>query len=180
MSSDSVNELRFEKCIVCKKPKTGDNWYILDIGHLAEGGYGSVYKAKWTHGPIEYYDNDVQEWHRSGETNIVLKSIKSSSNNNIPDEFFEEIKSQMTSFVDFGYTISDNPNDRPTAIELVDKFFGYRQKGHEIWSQINPIDKKLDSYIPPIDKPLENILYTSKLINSVSKRISMPPISSDI
>ncbi|RIB07667.1 kinase-like domain-containing protein [Gigaspora rosea] len=154
MSSNSGDDLIYEKCFVCKKPQTGDNWCrncnskhfkkkfcewtsgnkvidefiqqiqlkainnnqvlewipfedITDIKNLAVGGYGIVYKAVWTRSPIEYYDNDAQEWHRlrSEKTDIVLKSISNSNNINIPDEFFEEIKAQMTSFVDFGYTI---------------------------------------------------------------------------
>ncbi|CAG8470014.1 38149_t:CDS:2 [Gigaspora margarita] len=83
MSSNSDDDLRYEKCVVCKKSQTGDNC------------------------PIEYYDNNTQDWHRSSseKTDIVLKSINNSNNINIPDEFFDEIKAQMTSFVDFGYTI---------------------------------------------------------------------------
>ncbi|CAG8817630.1 2940_t:CDS:1, partial [Racocetra fulgida] len=61
---------------------------IIDVEYLAEGGYGTVYKAKWKSGPIEYYDDDVQEWYRSGEIDIVLKSIKDSKD--MTDEFFEE------------------------------------------------------------------------------------------
>lgn len=152
MSSNSDDDLRYEKCVVCKKSQTGDNWCkncngkhfkkcewtsgnkvidefirqiqhkainnnqvlewipfkdIIGIKHLAAGGYGIVYKAEWTRSPIEYYDNNAQDWHRSSseKTDIVLKSINNSNNINIPDEFFDEIKAQMTSFVDFGYTI---------------------------------------------------------------------------
>ncbi|CAG8594746.1 7820_t:CDS:2 [Dentiscutata erythropus] len=140
---------------------------IFGIEHLGKGGYGSVYKAKWTRGPIEYYDNDVHEWHRSGEKDIVLKSIKSLSNNNIPDK---EIKAQMTSFVDIGYTISENPDDRPTALELCDVLYGCRQKGHEIWTQIELIEKNMTFNVPPEMASLhyitsENAIYTSRLLD---------------
>ncbi|CAG8648803.1 19424_t:CDS:2 [Cetraspora pellucida] len=76
---------------------------IFCVGFLAEGGNGHVYKAKWKSGPIEYYDEEVKGWHRSGEIDIVLKSIKDSKD--ITDEFFEEIKQQMTSFRQFSYII---------------------------------------------------------------------------
>ncbi|CAG8648812.1 19425_t:CDS:2, partial [Cetraspora pellucida] len=89
MSSNPYAKFKYPKCIYCKNPKTG--------------GYGTVYKAKWKSGPIEYYEDDDQEWYRSGEIDIVLKSIKNSKD--ITDEFFEEIKLQMTSFVEFGYII---------------------------------------------------------------------------
>ncbi|KAF0468060.1 serine/threonine protein kinase [Gigaspora margarita] len=137
------------------------------IEHIADGGHGSVYKAKWKLGPIVYYDNDNQEWHRAGKTDIVLKSINAlNDTNNIPDKFFEEIEAQMTSFVEFGYII--------------------RQKDHEIWSEIESIEKNMYFDIAPEKASLDYktlASYTSQLItvsqeiaSDTSKRISVSSI----
>src|SRR4051812_603203 len=54
---------------------------LKDIEHLAEGGFGSVFKAVWKDGPIterweqsQRYLWDVQksEWIREGETEVAL------------------------------------------------------------------------------------------------------------
>ncbi|RIB10556.1 kinase-like domain-containing protein [Gigaspora rosea] len=91
MSSDQVLEwVSFEK-------------EIFGVEYLAKGGYGSVYNAKWRSGHIKYYDDKAKKWRRSGETEIILKSIKDSKDVN--EEFFEEIKQQMTSFVKLGFII---------------------------------------------------------------------------
>ncbi|CAG8441240.1 15116_t:CDS:2 [Dentiscutata heterogama] len=79
---------------------------IFEVEHLAVGGYGTVYKAKWRSGPIKYYDVSTQVLFRSdklGGTDIILKGLKDSKDVN--EEFFEEIKNQMTSFVTLGYII---------------------------------------------------------------------------
>ncbi|CAG8692926.1 9407_t:CDS:2 [Cetraspora pellucida] len=226
MSSNSDDEYRYEKCSDgCDKPLTDDNWCRT---------------SKWRYGPIEYYDKDIQEWHRAGETDIVLKIIEIlNDKNNIPDEFFEEIKTQMTSFVEFGFIIrcfgvavgfkpyyniphddalaflitckkihpdidedntpkiivdlikrcwSEDPDNRPTAIELLDELFSCRQKDHEIWTEIKSIEANKNFDIPLEEASLDYItsekaIYTSQLItisqelvSNTSKRISVSSV----
>ncbi|CAG8738982.1 17085_t:CDS:2, partial [Dentiscutata heterogama] len=153
----------------------------------------------------------------------------------ITNDFFEEIKAQITSFEDFSYIIrcfgitrcptsdnyimimdykedgslhdylyknfkllrweqkleilytanntpkiiveliercwSENPGDRPTAINLVDELQRCRQDDHNIWTEIESIEEKMNFNIPQEEpclnyKTSEN--YASKTIN-VSK-----------
>ncbi|CAG8651152.1 2054_t:CDS:2, partial [Dentiscutata heterogama] len=166
---------------------------ISDVEYLAKGSYGCIYKAKWKCGPIRYYDDEIQVWHRIGETDIVLKSIKILNDMN---EFIEEIKTQtqLNLFVVgcFGITKcpnsdinenitpktivdlikrcwSEEPGDRPTAIELLDELSSCRRNDHKIWNEIEPIEKNMNFDIPPekasLDyKPPEKAIYTSQLI----------------
>ncbi|RIB26171.1 kinase-like domain-containing protein [Gigaspora rosea] len=69
---------------------------------------------------------------------------------------------------------SEKPSDRPTANELLDELFFYRQRDHEIWSEIESIEENMNFDIPPekasLDyKPLAS--YTSQLI-TVSQEIT--------
>ncbi|CAG8752063.1 7276_t:CDS:2, partial [Gigaspora rosea] len=133
---------------------------------------------KWKRGPIVYYDNDIQEWNRAGMTDIVLKSINGlNDTNNIPDKFFEEINEKITPKIIVNLIKrcwSEKPSDRPTANELLDELFFYRQRDHEIWSEIESIEENMNFDIPPekasLDyKPLAS--YTSQLI-TVSQEIT--------
>src|SRR5436190_5670505 len=39
-----------------------------NIEHLAEGGFGTVYKAKWIDGYIQHWNNSQNKWYRSENT----------------------------------------------------------------------------------------------------------------
>ncbi|CAG8443267.1 1111_t:CDS:2 [Dentiscutata erythropus] len=164
---------------------------ISKIKFLAKGGYGCVYKAVWELGPIKYYDSDTQNWHRAGKTDVVLKCIKSLNKDSITNDFFEEIKAQITSFEDFSNIIRyktpkiivdlikrcwrENPVDRPTAINLVDELQRCRQDDHEIWTEIESIEEKMNFGIPQNEPCLDyntSEIYASKTINVSKESVS--------
>ncbi|CAG8463497.1 3775_t:CDS:2, partial [Acaulospora morrowiae] len=74
-----------------------------NVKYIAEGGYGIVYKAKWKGGRILYFDSETQDWKRSGDMDVVLKSLHDSKD--ITKEFFNEIDGQMKSHYELGNTI---------------------------------------------------------------------------
>ncbi|CAG8449971.1 9947_t:CDS:2 [Acaulospora morrowiae] len=55
---------------------------------IAEGGYGIVYKAKWIGGRILYFDSKTQDWHRSGDMDVVLKCLHNLNNTTEQTEQF--------------------------------------------------------------------------------------------
>src|SRR6185369_7339692 len=70
-----------------------------NIQHVADGGFGNVYKAIWNDGPIidEYYQNkrinyqwDVEksEWIRNRETLVAVKKYRNASS--VTSEFLNE------------------------------------------------------------------------------------------
>ncbi|CAG8643697.1 4168_t:CDS:2, partial [Gigaspora margarita] len=119
---------------------------LFDFKFLAKGGYRTVYKAKWKKGPIKYYDNNAQEWYRSGETDVVLKSINYATN--FTNELFEE------------------------AIELLDEFCSFRQKDNEIWYQIESIETTMNFEIFPTETSLNYETCEQALYTSTSRRLS--------
>ena len=61
-----------------------------DIKYLAKGGFGTVHKAKWIDGYIEYWDINQNKWHRDTyENDVVLKSLNNSQN--ITTDFLQEV-----------------------------------------------------------------------------------------
>src|SRR5947209_6262748 len=63
---------------------------LKDIEHLAEGGFGSVFKAVWKDGPITdgwnrdkkafyYWDVQKSEWIREGEIEVALKKYRNAT-----------------------------------------------------------------------------------------------------
>ncbi|CAG8459910.1 34208_t:CDS:2 [Gigaspora margarita] len=119
MSSDQVLEwVLFEK-------------EIFGVEFLAEGGYGSVYNAKWRSGHIKYYDDKTEKWRRSGETEIILKSPDKSIT---PNAIIDLINSCW----------DKNPEARPKAIDLRNKLSSYKEKNDStIWNEIDEIEKNL-------------------------------------
>ena len=59
-----------------------------DIKYLAEGGFGTVHKATWIDGYINYWNTSQNKWNRRGE-DIVLKSLNNSQN--ITTDFLQEV-----------------------------------------------------------------------------------------
>ncbi|RHZ51604.1 hypothetical protein Glove_476g101 [Diversispora epigaea] len=62
-----------------------------NVTYLAKGGFGTVYKAKWLDGCILSWDNKVENWKRSQELDVCLKSLDYSTNK---IDFLQEIKNQ--------------------------------------------------------------------------------------
>jgi hypothetical protein len=75
------------------------NWEFLEwieysnlknIEHVAEGGFGNVYKAIWENGPIrDRYDQIKQAWIREGETTVAVKKYRNAMN--MSAEFLNEV-----------------------------------------------------------------------------------------
>ena len=74
---------------------------LENIEHVAEGGFGNVYKAIWKDGPITIKKNEITEvysswdvekskWIREGETVVAVKKYKSATN--MSSEFLNEVK----------------------------------------------------------------------------------------
>ncbi|RIB26447.1 kinase-like domain-containing protein [Gigaspora rosea] len=85
---------------------------------------------------------------------------------------------------------SENPKDRPTAIQLLRELGNYKiDKDHEIWKQIDKIEKNKNFDISPQEASLKyetskQAFYTSKRYdlsamasNTTIKRLSLPPES---
>ncbi|RHZ46370.1 hypothetical protein Glove_624g50 [Diversispora epigaea] len=48
---------------------------LEDIKEIAKCGFGTIYKAKWSNGPIGEWDVENQVWKREGQQNIALKKV---------------------------------------------------------------------------------------------------------
>jgi len=59
------------------------------VKHIADGGFGKVYKAKWDEGPIIGWDKDSKKWQRWDGEEVVLKSLNDSQN--LTEEFLKEV-----------------------------------------------------------------------------------------
>ncbi|RHZ81668.1 hypothetical protein Glove_117g33 [Diversispora epigaea] len=63
---------------------------LENVTYLAKGGFGTVYKANWHDGFIQFFYKGV--WHRNGKQSVCLKSLDNSTNKN---DFLQEIKNQL-------------------------------------------------------------------------------------
>ena len=59
-----------------------------DIKYLTKGGFGTVHRAFWIDGHIEYWDIDQNKWDRYN-VNIVLKFLNDSQN--LTTDFLQEV-----------------------------------------------------------------------------------------
>lgn len=50
------------------------------VKFISEGGFSKIYKAIWIDGPLTYWNEEKQEYNRTGSKTIVLKEINNSSN----------------------------------------------------------------------------------------------------
>ncbi|CAG8759912.1 13937_t:CDS:2, partial [Acaulospora morrowiae] len=56
-------------------------WNHFDVVEYAgQGGFGTVYCAYWIEGPRRIWDEEVEDWLRSGPTKVAIKKIKNSKN----------------------------------------------------------------------------------------------------
>ena len=69
-----------------------------NIEHLAEGGFGSVFKAVWKDGPIRerfesdkgyFWDVQKSEWIRNCETKVALKKYRNATS--VSSDFLNEV-----------------------------------------------------------------------------------------
>jgi len=78
---DNINKLIQESQLNAENEGQLLEWIeysnLKDIEHLAEGGFGSIYKAIWKDGRISYKWNvKKSEWERQGETKVAIKKYR--------------------------------------------------------------------------------------------------------
>jgi hypothetical protein len=61
---------------------------LENIEYLAEGGFGTVYKAKWIDGWIDSWNINQNKWNRTRE-DVVLKCLNDSQN--LATDFLQEV-----------------------------------------------------------------------------------------
>ncbi|RIB14505.1 kinase-like domain-containing protein [Gigaspora rosea] len=86
---------------------------FTNIKYLAKGGFGTVFKAKWTDGYIKSWDSKNDRWVRNPQRNVCLKNLNSSKES-IKIEFLNEIENQHNHGGDSAiaiYGITKNPED---------------------------------------------------------------------
>jgi hypothetical protein len=63
---------------------------LQDVVPHAKGGFGSIFKATWIDGYIDYWDGEDKKWERyNAGKEICLKSLNNSEN--ITEEFLREV-----------------------------------------------------------------------------------------
>jgi len=60
-----------------------------NIEYLAEGGFGTVYKARWIDGNILNWNNSQNKWRRYANREVVLKCLKDLQN--LDTDFLQEV-----------------------------------------------------------------------------------------
>ena len=60
-----------------------------NVEYLAKGGFGTVHKAKWIDGHIEYWNTNENKWYRDTHEYVVLKSLNNSQS--ITTDFLQEV-----------------------------------------------------------------------------------------
>ncbi|RHZ84252.1 hypothetical protein Glove_84g94 [Diversispora epigaea] len=68
------------------------NLKLENVTYLIKGGFSITYKARWLDGPIYCWDYNIENWIRSKEQNVCLKSFDNSTNK---IDFLQEIKNQL-------------------------------------------------------------------------------------
>jgi hypothetical protein len=63
---------------------------FYDVEFLAKGGFGEVYKAKWTDGMIKKWDDKKRDWERLRANDFVALKCLSDSKN-VSSEFIREV-----------------------------------------------------------------------------------------
>jgi len=62
---------------------------LKNIEYLDKGGFGIIYKAIWSDGPIKYWKKNKRKFIRTNNMIVSLKSFNKSSNLN--EEFLNEV-----------------------------------------------------------------------------------------
>ncbi|RIA83820.1 kinase-like domain-containing protein [Glomus cerebriforme] len=92
--NSDVNKLIQESQINAKNKNEILEWIKYDrfenVEYITKGGFGTVYRAFWKDGPIEYWNYETNQWHRNGYSkDVALKSLNNSKD--ITTEFLNEI-----------------------------------------------------------------------------------------
>ncbi|RIB01627.1 hypothetical protein C2G38_2294935 [Gigaspora rosea] len=85
---------------------------FANIKYLAQGGFGTVFKAVWTDGYIMGLDDETNKWVRKPQIEVCLKSLNNSKD--INQDFLKEVKNQHKNGGDSAitiYGITKNPKD---------------------------------------------------------------------
>jgi serine/threonine protein kinase len=75
-----------------------------NIEFIAQGGFGSVYKAIWKDGPIcdgyekPFWNINKSDWNRDSNKIVAIKKIHNMTN--VSPEFLNEVKNQNIYFID--------------------------------------------------------------------------------
>ena len=64
-----------------------DKFYNFRI--ISKGGFGQVFKATWSNGPILYWDRKKKQWFRWPRVPVALKMLYNS--HNISSDFLSEV-----------------------------------------------------------------------------------------
>ena len=62
---------------------------LENIEYVDKGGFGTIYKAIWLDGPINFWSNSKKKWIRSNEIIVALKSLNKSSN--LSEDLLKEV-----------------------------------------------------------------------------------------
>ncbi|MCE8159244.1 MAG: protein kinase [Candidatus Moeniiplasma glomeromycotorum] len=125
-----------------------------DVEYLAKGGFGKVYKAKWSEGQIKSWNIKDNKWKRDtklllGKGEIVLKSLDNSQN--VTEAFLKEITCHKLfggSFEHIVYChgISRDPNTKNYLIVMEYMQGGDLRKYLNSNNQLNLYDKLSQLY----------------------------------
>ncbi|RGB39595.1 kinase-like domain-containing protein [Rhizophagus diaphanus] len=66
---------------------------FVDVEYLAEGGFGTTYKAVWKDGPMWNWDYENNRWRRKPKTKVALKCLHNSKD--ITVNFLKEVESNI-------------------------------------------------------------------------------------
>ncbi|GES82220.1 kinase-like domain-containing protein [Rhizophagus clarus] len=81
-----------------------------DVSYVKKGGFGTIFRSRWTDGYIRQWDNKNNEWIRYSEIDVALKSLDNSAQNVM--EFLQVVGNQLKfrdKWVIAIYGITKNP-----------------------------------------------------------------------
>ncbi|GBB87806.1 hypothetical protein RclHR1_01430015 [Rhizophagus clarus] len=131
---------------------------LENIEFVANGGFGSVYKAIWKDGPIEkpFWNIDKSEWIRVSNEKVAIKKFRNVTS--VSSEFLSEVKNNLVFNVggcNRIYGVTRDPNNEEFAI--VTKFQNNGDMRKFIKEKHNILNWR---YIIKMLKDISNGLYT--------------------
>src|ERR1043166_1293894 len=93
--NNDIDKLIQRSQLKAKDDKIFLEWIEYDrfenVKYLAKGGFGTIYKASWKDGLIDYWNYENQQWGRSKYTKeVALKCLNNSQD--ITEEFLREVR----------------------------------------------------------------------------------------
>ncbi|CAG8776071.1 16553_t:CDS:2 [Cetraspora pellucida] len=122
---------------------------FLNLVHIKDGGFGSVYLANWSEGPIAKWDEYNRNFIRYGSTNVALKSMKTSNLNS--EKFINEALSHMALTIDSRALVSCYGLTREPNTDNIMMILDYKSGGD--------LNRYLNNDIPLTWKERYRILY---------------------